>query len=88
MPKKNLAFPYGLPAAGRVLGLNGKKGAYIWHLAFSMLLLLYRRMLIPYLRPFWYFIIKKYLHQKMVYLTIAKFFTIVLEYNSKLRIVL
>ena len=40
----------------------------------------------PYLRPFWHFIVEKYLHQKMVYLTIAKFFAIVLQYNSKLRI--
>ena len=39
----------------------------------------------PYLRPFWHFIVKKHLHQKMVYLTIAKFFAIVLQYNSKLR---
>ena len=43
---------------------------------------------IPYLRPFWHFIVKKHLHQKMVYFTIAKFFAIVLQYNSKLRIVL
>ena len=42
-------------------------------------------MLMPYLKPFWHFIVKKYLHQKMVYLTIANFFAIVLQYNSKLR---
>ena len=38
--------------------------------------------------PFWHFMVKKYLHQKMVYLIIIKFFTIMLQYNSKLKIVL
>ena len=41
-----------------------------------------------YLRTFWHFMSQKRLHQRIVYLTIAKNFAIVLQYNSKVRIVL
>ena len=46
------------------------------------------RMLMPYLRTFWHFMPQNWLHQRIVYLIIAKFFAIVLRYNSKVRIVL
>ena len=46
------------------------------------------RMLMSYLRTFWHFMPQNRLHQKIVYPTIAKFFAIVLQYNSKVRIVL
>ena len=42
----------------------------------------------PYLRTFWHFIPQKRLYQRIVYPTIAKIFAIVLQYNSKVRIVL
>ena len=42
----------------------------------------------PYLRTFWHFIPQKRLYQRIVYPTIAKNFAIVLQYNSKVRIVL
>ena len=45
-------------------------------------------MLIPYLRTFWHFMPQKHLHQRIVYPTITKNFAIVLQYNSKVRIVL
>ena len=41
-----------------------------------------------YLRHFWHFRVQKYLHQTMVNCIIAKNFAIVLQYTSKLRIVL
>ena len=41
-----------------------------------------------YLRTFWHFMSQKRLHQRIVYLTIVKNFAIVLQYNSKVRIVL
>ena len=41
-----------------------------------------------YLRPFWYFMAQKRVHQKIANPTIANFFAIMLQYNSKVRIVL
>ena len=45
-------------------------------------------MLISYLREIWHFKPKKLLHQGMVNGSIANFFAILLQYNSKHRIVL
>ena len=42
----------------------------------------------PYLRSFQHFRAQKHVHQEMVKPTIANFFAIVLQYNSKVRIVL
>ena len=42
----------------------------------------------PYLRKFWHFKPKKLLHQGIVNGSIANFFAILLQYNSKHRIVL
>ena len=42
----------------------------------------------PYLRKIWHFKPKKLLHQGIVNGSIANFFTILLQYNSKHRIVL